>query len=82
MFIMFSLQLLDRLLPDVDIVLNPHGDGVVQHPGHGGHHPAYLSVSQDHPCQVSPNISAASYSRQINYVCIVRTPTMEERNAC
>ena len=58
---MFSLHLNDGLSPDLDIVLDPDGDGVVEHPRHGGHHPPDLPVPQYHPRQVHPNISATTW---------------------
>ena len=60
---MFSLHLNDGLSPDLDIVLDPDGDGVVKHPGHGRHHPPDLPVPQDHPRQVHTDISAATWGK-------------------
>ena len=60
---MFSLHLNKRLSPDLDIVLDPHRDGVVEHPGHGRHHPPYLPVPQYHPRQVHPDISATTWKK-------------------
>ena len=60
MFVVFSLELAHGLPPLVHVALDPDGDGVVEHPGHGGDHAPHLPVPQDDPCHVHPYVATTS----------------------
>ena len=64
MFVVLSFELADRLPPLVQVALDPDCDGVVEHPGHGGDHPAHLPVPQDYPRHVHPDVTTTSWTRR------------------
>ena len=64
MFVVLPLELAHRFPPLVHVALDPDGDGVVEHPGHGGDHAPHLPVSQDDPRHVHPYVATTSCKRQ------------------
>ena len=57
---MLSLELAHGLPPLVHVALDPDGDRVVEHPGHGGDHAPHLPVPQDDPRHVHPYVATTS----------------------